>query len=86
MSEVDFLHTETASYLSPSVEVYPGANSNADVEGYGSLVNLGGSVPAGNSKISGDLLFSQDDGLVGFSVGTDIANDKMPEFHVGVSG
>ena len=79
-------HIEPGPGLSPSVEVYPGANSNADVEGYGPLVNVGGSVPAGNSKISGDLLFSQDDGLVGFSVGTDIANDKIPEFHMGVSG
>lgn len=72
--------------ISPSVEVYPGTNSNADVESYGPLINAGGSLPVGNGKISGDLLFSQDKGLVGFSIGRDITYDPIPEIHVGISG
>lgn len=66
--------------------MYPGTNSNADVESYGPLINAGGSLPVRNGKISGDLLFSQDEGLVGFSIGRDITNDPIPEIHVRVSG
>ena len=79
-------HTDMGLGISPSVEVYPGTKSNADVESYGPLINAGGSLPVGDGKISGDLLFSQGEGLVGFSIGRDITNDPIPEIHVGVSG
>ena len=71
--------------LSPTLEVYPWANNISDIDAYGPLINVGGSIPCIDGTVGGDLLFSEDDGFVGFSIGTGIEPGSKPEFHVGVS-